>query len=222
MLFSGRDGLGAYIADPASFPSSRVIYHDASFVAIHDLYPKSSVHTLLLPRSAAHTNLHPFDALADEAFLAAVRGQVESLRRLVAAELRRRYGHRSAQDCAREAAMQAEDPPAELPPGRDWGAAVLAGVHAHPSMSQLHVHVLSADRANPSMRKKKHYNSFATPFFVPLDAFPLARDDVRRHPGRQGYLDRALACWRCGKNFGNRFAQLKTHLEEEFEAWKAE
>ncbi|KAJ2991396.1 hypothetical protein NUW58_g2523 [Xylaria curta] len=41
--FRARDGLGVYTADPASFPSGRVIYHNESFVAINDLYPKSTV-----------------------------------------------------------------------------------------------------------------------------------------------------------------------------------
>jgi aprataxin len=35
-------------------------------------------------------------------------------------------------------------------------------------------------------------------------------------------LKKDLVCWRCGKGFGGRFAELKRHLEEEFEAWRAE
>jgi aprataxin len=31
-----------------------------------------------------------------------------------------------------------------------------------------------------------------------------------------------MKCWRCGMNFGNRFARLKEHLEAEFEEWKRE
>jgi len=70
------------------------------------------------------------------------------------------------------------------------------------------------------MRHKKHYNSFATPFLVPIEDFPLDEGDVRRHPGREGYLDRELVCWRCGKGFGRKFKELKGHLEEELEEWK--
>ncbi|KAL7625280.1 aprataxin-like protein [Parahypoxylon ruwenzoriense] len=231
--FRDRDGLGAYTNDPASFPASRVIYHDASFVAIHDMYPKSSVHTLLLPRSP-RSRLHPFDALdaADPdaaAFLASVRAETSKLKRLVASELRRRFGRCSAQERARQAVLDGDAGPEGssqaaplLPPGRDWEADLLVGVHAHPSMNDLHVHVLAPDSVSQCMRHRKHYNSFHTPFLIDVADFPLAVDDPRRHPGRAGYLERDLVCWRCGRNFGNRFKQLKGHLAEEFEEWKKE
>lgn len=224
ITFLGRDGLGAYIASPDSFPASRVISYCEKFVVINDLYPKSSIHLLLLPRAPEKTFLHPFDALEGKDFLAEVLGEVSKLRILVAKELRRRYGRYSVQDQARKQAMEAECPPSErdLPPGRDWSKEVAAGVHAHPSMNHLHIHVLSVDRESDRMRHRKHYNSFATPFFIALEDFPLAPNDKRRHPGREGYLDSDLKCWRCGKNFGNKFARLKDHLNEEFEVWKRE
>jgi aprataxin len=31
-----------------------------------------------------------------------------------------------------------------------------------------------------------------------------------------------MKCWRCEENFGNKFARLKVHLDDEFEAWKKE
>ena len=222
--FLGRDGLGAYIASPNSFPPSRVISHSEKFVVIDDLYPKSSVHLLLLPRDPKRTLLHPFEALDDEDFLTEVREEVTKLRVLVTRDLRRRYGRFSAKDKAREEAMDADPATMEedLPHGRDWDKDVLAGVHAHPSMNHLHVHIISVDRESDRMRHRKHYNSFATPFFIPLEDFPLAADDKRRHPGREGYLDSDLKCWRCGKNFRNKFARLKEHLTEEFEEWKKE
>lgn len=169
----------------------------------------------------------------------------------------------------------------QVPPGRDWESEVLVGVHTHPSMNHLHVHVLSRDRHSERMKHRKHYNSFATPFFVPVEEFPLRSGDARwgaLHGGWRGarerlaglgvdvdvdvgadgrgggagadacagteseeegkdsddqqdsrtpekledYLSRDLACWRCGRNFGNQFARLKAHLGEEFEAWKRE
>ncbi|KAI0023560.1 HIT domain-containing protein [Xylariomycetidae sp. FL0641] len=219
---SGRDGLGAYTLDPSAFPASRVIYHDADFVAINDLYPKASVHALLLPRSARR-RLHPFAAFDDPAFLGAVRGAAARLRRVAAKELQRRYGGFSAQDAAREAALDGDgDGGGALPGGRDWERELLVGVHARPSMNDLHVHVLSRDMVSDCLRHRKHYLSFNTPFLIDVADFPLAADDPRRHPGRAGYMDRDLTCWRCGKNFGNRFAKLKQHLAEEFEEWKRE
>ena len=197
-----------------------MIYYTDEFVAINDLYPKSSVHILLLPRDTSKNLLHAFDAFEDPAFLASVQAEVKKVRGMVAKELRRKYGKFSAQDKAREDAMEADPPPNKLPSGRDWDMDIISGIHSCPSMNHLHIHVLSVDRVNECMKHRKHYNSFATPFLVDVEDFPLAEDDVRRHPGRQGYLDSDLKCWRCGKNFGAKFAALKQHLAQEFEVWK--
>lgn len=215
-----REGLGAYIARPESYPADMVIYHNKEFVAIHDMFPKSSLHLLLLPRDQTKTRLHPFDAFEDAEFLAKVKKEVRTLQKLAAGELRRMFGKDSAQERERQAALNAHPPPDELPTGRDWEKEVMCGVHAVPSMNHLHVHVITVDRRSERLKHRKHYNSFATQFFVPIDDFPLASDDVRRNPTEEGYLRRDFVCWRCGKEFGNRFIQLKEHLEQEFEEWK--
>jgi aprataxin len=223
--FKNRAGLGLYTHDPASFPASRVIYYDNDFVVINDLYPKSAVHTLLLPRSPTHSQQHPFEAFEDAEFLAKVQTEAAKLRKLVAKELQRRFGKYSAAEKRREAVLSGEVELADdqdLPAGRDWEREVKVGIHAHPSMSDLHVHVISRDMSSECMRHRKHYNSFNTPFLVDVADFPLAEDDPRRHPGRAGYLNSDLVCWRCGRNFGNKFKQLKDHLAEEFEEWKRE
>jgi aprataxin len=219
-MFKNRDGLGVYTANPTAFPSSRVIYHNADFVAIHDMYPKATVHTLLLPRSAAHNLLHPFDAFEDAEFLAAVRAETARLKGLVARELRRRFGAGSEAEQAHEKAMAEQSSDGRAALGRDWEAEILVGIHARPSMNHLHVHVLSRDMHSASLKHRKHYNSFVTPFLIDVADFPLDKDDPRRHPGRQGYMDRSLRCWRCGREFGNKFKALKDHLEVEFEEWK--
>lgn len=221
--YHGRMGLGVYIANPSAFPSTTVLWHNENFVLVHDLYPKASVHTLLLPRSTDHIFLHPFDAFDDADFLASVRAAAEEGRRLVASEMRRRFGKYAARDTAREAALRQDPPPDEFPPGRDWASEVMVGIHAGPSMSHLHVHILSPDRVSPCLRHKKHYNSFSTPFFVPLQDFPLAEEDPRRRRGwfkEQGFLRGNMRCWRCGEVWDKaEFAELKRHLEEEMERW---
>lgn len=219
-LSGGREGLGAYIAKPESYPSNVVVYHNADFVAIYDMFPKSSLHLLLLPRDQTKMRLHPFDAFEDADFLAQVKFELQKLRTLAAAELRRMYGKESQLDQARQAALDADPPPHELPVGRDWDKEIMCGVHAVPSMNHLHVHVIAVDRYSERLKHRKHYNSFSTPFFVPIEDFPLAKDDVRRHPTREGYLQRDFTCWRCGKGFGNKFVELKKHLEHEFKQWK--
>ena len=116
--------------------------------------------------------------------------------------------------------MDADPPPDKLPEERDWEKDIMCGIHAHPSMNHLHIHVMSVDRHSDSLKHRKHYNSFSTPFFIDVMDFPLAKDDPRRHPGRAGYLNRDYKCWRCGENFGNRFTRLKDHLETEYQAWR--
>ncbi|KAG0649021.1 hypothetical protein D0Z07_5027 [Hyphodiscus hymeniophilus] len=127
-FFNGRDGLGQYINNPKKYDPSVVVYFNDSFVAINDLYPKSSVHCLLLPRSANHTDLHPFDAFDDAEFLAAVRVEAQKLKVLVAKELQRKFGPVSKQDEAREAVLNGEVEAEELPEGRDWEKEVNVGV----------------------------------------------------------------------------------------------
>ena len=217
-IFLGRDGLGAYITDPGSFPPSRVIYHNDSFVVINDLFPKLSLHLLLLPRNATKYLMHPFDAFEDAEFRASVVEELEKLRSLAARELKRKFGKESAIEQRRDAAMESDT--TSWPEGRDWEKEIISGIHAGPSMNHLHMHIMSRDMHSECMRHRKHYNSFNTPFLVPVEDFPLEKDNTRRHPGREGYLDSDLTCWRCGKNFGNKFKRLKEHVDEEFLEWK--
>jgi aprataxin len=223
-IFKSKDGLGAYLDDPASFPPSRVIYHNEDFVAINDLYAKASIHTLLLPRSAAHSRLHPFEAFVDPVFLEAVKKEVRKLKALVANELQRRYGNESRTEAQRQAVLNGDVEPEgnTLPAGRNWNAEIISGIHAHPSMHHLHVHVLSRDMFSDCLKHRKHYNSFNTPFLIDVEEFPLAEDDPRLHPGRHGFMNKDLVCWRCQRNFKNQFKQLKEHIAIEYAEWKKE
>ena len=238
-LYLARDGLGAYLADPSSFPSSRVIYHNEEFVVINDLFPKSSIHLLLLPRNREKMLLHPFEAFEDVEYLMSVRAEVERLRVLAAKELKRKFGRSSEKEIARETALARMETRADggdaaqleeeagqadgVSEGRDWNKEIISGIHMGPSMNHLHVHVLSREMHSECMRHRKHFNSFQTPFLVPVEDFPLSEgDERRRHHAAGALLESDLVCWRCGLSFGNKFKRLKEHLEQEFEAWKRE
>ncbi|KAF4307715.1 aprataxin-like protein [Botryosphaeria dothidea] len=223
-VFPGMYGLGAYIDHPDQFGPERVVDHNEDFVIINDLFPKSVIHCLIIPRDQMKTLIHPFEAFEDPQFLALCKAEAERVKKVVGSELRRRYGQFSKQEQARIAAMESDDPPdeANLPPGRDWTTDLLVGIHAGPSMANLHIHVLSPDRHSPCLKHRKHYNSFSTPFLVPLDAFPLAENDIRRRPGEAGYLNEDFICWRCQRTFGKNVQRLKDHLAEEFEKWRSE
>ncbi|XP_024216739.1 aprataxin isoform X2 [Halyomorpha halys] len=43
------------------------------------------------------------------------------------------------------------------------------GYHAEPSMKRLHMHVISDDFNSPTLKTKKHWNSYTTGFFIPSE-----------------------------------------------------
>lgn len=218
-----RNGLLAYILEPAKYYPNTVIKYNDHFVLIRDAFPKATIHLLLLPRDASKRGLHPRDALNDQDFLDKVRIEASAAVTLAASELSRQISRYSESCKAHYAAMESEELPDELPPGRDFSKEFRVGIHAHPSMNHLHIHVISRDMHSDRLKHQKHYNSFNTDFFIPLEDFPLAEDDIRRNTSYQNAnLKKEYKCWRCGKMFGNRFKQLKDHLDEEFDAWKRE
>ena len=218
-----RNGLGVYVKDPAKFASVQVIRYNDDTVLIKDAFPKSIIHLLLLPRDPTKYNLHPHEAFADPTFLALIKREAEECVKLAASELSRLLSPTSAASQARLAAMEADKPISELPTGRNFAKELRVGIHAHPSMNHLHVHIISPDMSQPTMKHRKHYNSFNTDFFIPLKDFPLAEDDERRKVRYQNErLQDDFECWRCRKRFGNKFKELKEHLLAEFEEWKRE
>ncbi|EGS21829.1 uncharacterized protein CTHT_0036990 [Thermochaetoides thermophila DSM 1495] len=217
-----RGALGPFIEHPEKYPDQvlRVTEHT---VLIKDRYPKATIHLLLLPRSKEHNLLHPHTAMADPAFLKIMRAEAETAAQLAAAELQRLLGRFSEKNRSRNEAIDACVPFDELPPGRDYRKDIRVGTHAHPSMAHVHVHIISRDMRSESLKRVKHYNSFNTPFFIPLEDYPLGEEDERWSTSYQNNnLTGDMVCWRCKKNFGHKFAELKRHLEEEFEAWKRE
>ncbi|OAL46628.1 HIT-like protein [Pyrenochaeta sp. DS3sAY3a] len=227
--FDPRNGLIVYIERPEENPEGRVVEYDDDFVLIRDKYPKASVHLLLIPRKPTYYNEHPLHLLSTNAdLLSDIRTRVARIKTLAADELRRKYGHLSASDApyqsALETLMSSASPPsphsraALLPPGRDYAADIVAGVHTHPSMNHMHVHIFSRDMHSPCLKHKKHYLSFNSSFLLRLDELPLAEGSERFHPGKWPNWD--MKCWRCGRDFGNKFTALKEHLEREFEEWK--
>ncbi|KAI5251527.1 HIT-like protein [Aureobasidium subglaciale] len=214
-----RDGLAAYTADPYAYKA--VLFNNDKAVIIEDMFPKSSIHLLVLPKSERKV-LHPFDAFEDPKLLANIKVEVERAKKMVASELRRKYGQFSKSEKPRIAARDADDAPDDLPEGRDWMKEIITGVHAVPSMNHVHVHVLSRDMVNECLKRSAHYNSFTTSFLVPLEKFPLAKDDPVREIGYGPWHAVDLICWRCKQNFGNKMSKFKVHLAEEHDKWKRE
>ncbi|KAJ3290389.1 hypothetical protein HDU79_003244 [Rhizoclosmatium sp. JEL0117] len=95
-------------------------------------------------------------------------------------------------------------------------ATLRAGFHAIPSMAHLHLHLISDDFISPALKNKKHWNSFTTPFFVPLDK---VIDEVTRNgcikvdkEANEWLLKGPLVCHKCQQTLKN-IPDLKRHLE---------
>lgn len=129
--------LSPYITSPQTSPPSTILYHTPHFTAINDAFPKSTLHYLLLPRSQTHTLIHPLTALADPVFFASVSSEAEKLATKCADDLKAMFGEQG---------------------GREWRKEVKVGVHAHPSMANLHVHVLSREMGGRGMKRAQHYS----------------------------------------------------------------
>ncbi|XP_037430719.1 transcription factor bHLH140-like [Triticum dicoccoides] len=87
------------------------------------------------------------------------------------------------------------------------------GYHSVPSMRQLHLHVISQDFNSPSLKNKKHWNSFTSAFF--LDSVDVM-DDVDQHGSAtinpdEKLLAMELRCHRCRSAHPN-IPKLKSHI----------
>ncbi|KAI9341213.1 FHA-HIT [Obelidium mucronatum] len=95
-----------------------------------------------------------------------------------------------------------------------------AGFHAVPSMAHLHMHIISDDMVSPCLKHKKHWNSFTTRFFIPLQdvIFEITeKGSVEVNVEESEALLKAdLQCHKCTKTCKN-MPELKKHLESHLE-----
>ncbi|XP_078251298.1 aprataxin-like isoform X2 [Rhinoraja longicauda] len=92
------------------------------------------------------------------------------------------------------------------------------GYHAIPSMSQLHLHVISQDFDSPSFKTKKHWNSFNTDYFLESqDVMKMVEQDGRItvKEGISKLLKMPLMCHVCQQQLPT-IPQLKEHLKNHF------
>lgn len=95
------------------------------------------------------------------------------------------------------------------------------GYHAVPSMVRLHLHVISDDFNSPSLKNKKHWNSFNTPFFIDSskvisDVESLGRVKLPSESQCDLYLKTPLKCHKCDFTPKN-LPDLKKHLSKSHE-----
>ncbi|KAG9480501.1 hypothetical protein GDO78_012129 [Eleutherodactylus coqui] len=90
------------------------------------------------------------------------------------------------------------------------------GYHAIPSMSHIHLHVISQDFDSPCLKNKKHWNSFTTDYFLDskavMDMVKL-NGKVTVKDGVSDLLKSSLRCHVC-KLQQATIPQLKEHLKK--------
>ncbi|KZV64348.1 HIT-like protein [Peniophora sp. CONT] len=196
--------------DPSTLPATVLFSHTDSTITIFDAYPKAIFHFLILPRPSQRLSVLDLSSLRslirkdDDLALETLKGlqsEAEKLKGEIHAEMLERYGFTWPLHC---------------------------GFHAIPSMEHLHLHVISADLTSPSLKNKKHYNSFKPGhgFFLPLDDVLEWFDGSHEHllsmsnlkKGEyEALLKQELTCHHCDRGF-KTIPQLKGHLQEEWDA----
>ena len=93
------------------------------------------------------------------------------------------------------------------------------GFHAIPSMAQVHMHVISQDFHSPCLKTKKHWNSFNTEYFIPVEKLlELLKNHGTvgskiRQENKSELLKMDLQCNQCDRKLKN-MPDLKSHLEK--------
>uniref|UniRef100_A0A8C5M805 Aprataxin n=1 Tax=Leptobrachium leishanense TaxID=445787 RepID=A0A8C5M805_9ANUR len=94
------------------------------------------------------------------------------------------------------------------------------GYHVIPSMSHIHLHVISQDFDSPCLKNKKHWNSFTTDYFLQSeDVMEMVKQNgrVTVKDGATELLKSPLQCHVC-KEQQSTIPKLKEHLKKH---WKS-
>lgn len=175
--------------ETAHASGSSLLYKDDSCVVVNDAYPKSMVHCLVLPLDLRLDSLN-----------ALTKHDVPLLRHML------HVGHEYVRFLKTTA------------PQLYGTHRFISGFHALPSLPMLHLHVLSMDLDSVCLKSKKHYNSFATFFFLTGER---VLDDLERHGhvtinqdvARLSQMEKQdMTCLWCGAPLANVPA-MKAHLK---------
>lgn len=187
-------GLLQYLKDPSKYVDVLITYTE-QLVVIKDKYPKAKLHLLILPREP----LHNLSALT-KAHITLLE-DMENLAKTLAAKW-------MANDASTECGNFGP------PPGASTQR-VLIGFHAVPSMTQLHLHVISNDFDSPALKTKRHWNSFNSPFFLPpstiIQSLQVSQRIQFDKITYEAYLEGPLKCHRCQQTLPT-IPALKAHI----------
>ncbi|TFK98942.1 HIT-like domain-containing protein [Pterulicium gracile] len=213
-------------ADPSSLSPSILFTHSDQFLTIFDAYPKAIFHFLVLPRTASTVSGYITSTRSSSASDAALTmADFSNLRSL----LKHPRAKEVLDDFKREAEEVKEKIVEEMMGRYGFKWDLWIGFHAVPSMEHIHLHIISSDLCAPSLKNKKHYNSFHPKegFFLHLDEvldlFEGGSSTTTKLPlspsQYEAILKRPLACFKCHSEMKN-MPTLKKHLQEEWEKQK--
>lgn len=203
---SWAQALSPYVIHPEGFtPLGRqVVYYDDIVSIIWDKFAKSTFHLLILPRDSQITKQHPTIAITEH-IKNVMQTYVEWTIDYIWKHFDERYSIIKPVDGCN---INEKD--------HFIRTFIEVGVHSVPSMSNLHIHVITKDFHSDKLKNKKHYNSFNTQFFILWDQLPLSQIPDKREMEQEVIKNSDLLCSYCYKNFTNKFSQLKNHLDQEF------
>lgn len=202
---SWSNALATYVTHPERFEKDGVVlFYDDEVSIIHDGFGKSSFHLLILPRDPQLTKKHPATGLTPH-WKNVFETYVEWCSNYIYDHFIAKYDILSLPNSASSQNKNAF-----------ITHFIQVGIHSAPSMSNLHIHVLTKDFHSMRLKNKKHYNSFNTRFFISWDQLPLKKVPDKYEMEQNVIKKSDLICCYCGKNFTNKFSQLKQHLEVEF------
>lgn len=202
---SWKFALSKYIKTPEKFKQGltneehSVVFYDDNVVIIEDGFPKSQCHLLILPRDPILTLKLPNEILTEE-----VKEKIELSKHI---EWCRNFIYDKFNEKFNIIDDELND--------EDYfmDNFIKCGVHSVPSMSNLHVHVISKDFKSDRMKHKKHYLSFNSNFLLNIDQLPKIVDKRES----ESLLKGNMHCCYCDVNYKNKFAELKRHLDVEFD-----
>ncbi|CAH01478.1 DNA 5'-adenosine monophosphate hydrolase [Kluyveromyces lactis] len=190
-------GLRPYVLCPERLPE--VLYFDDIATIIHDKFPKSEEHFLVLPRSHKISNSHP--TTIDNGIKVQLQWHIDWAKRFCWTQFIKKYDIKDISLKEKEAFL---------------ANFVQSGVHSTPSMANTHIHVMTRDFHSKKLKHKKHFNSFNSPFFIPWDELPVLDLPGDKELSERYIKNFEMICPYCSTNFKNRFAKLKEHLADEF------
>ncbi|WVW82189.1 hypothetical protein I302_104195 [Kwoniella bestiolae CBS 10118] len=202
----------------SSLSPSKLLISNKTTLAIFDNYPKAKYHFLILPRYPFPPQSNP-----DSKNSILPLNALDDLKSLLLCDDReaREEVMRALYNTALEVEEMIKDEMLKTE-GYEWK--VDMGFHAIPSMKHIHLHVISDDRISPSLKTKKHHNSFRPDlgFFIPIMEVQRWLDDdsniqerVAALSDAERLLNTPLTCHKCDE-FITNIPKLKNHLEKHF------